>query len=126
MSAFRTKIRAQATKARLYVGVSIAYARGAASVTIAHAVKFPPRKRAAFDTVAVDLTAQDWGILVSELILSSVAVQPARGDVITFTEDSITSTFEVLPDEGDATYHLTAGDSQYRIHTKRITEAAAS
>lgn len=107
-----------ATKARTYAGVAITYARGVASVSITNAIKFPGRKRAPFDTVAIDTTIQNWGIAVEDLVLSGNETDPARGDLITFTEDGVTSTYEVLPDEGDSVSHLTAGDSQHYIHTK--------
>lgn len=115
---FRSQTRAMATKARLYAGVAITYARGAASVEIEKAVKFPGRKRSPMDIVAIDSTIQNWGIAVEDLVLSAVQTDPARGDTITFTEDGVTQTFEVLPDEGDSVSHLTAGDSQHYIHTK--------
>lgn len=116
---FRSQTRAMATKARTYAGVAITYARGAASVAITSAIKFPGRKRAPMDIVAIDTTVQNWGIAVEDLVLSGSETEPAHGDTITFTEDGITSTYEVLPDENDSVSHLTAGDSQHYIHTKR-------
>lgn len=112
-----------ATKARQYAGVAITYARGAASVSIAKAVKFPGRKRSPYDIVAIDTTIQNWGIAVEDLVLSGNQTDPARGDTITFTEDGITNTYEVLPDEGSPPSHLTAGDSQHYIHTKLMGAA---
>jgi hypothetical protein len=110
-----------AEKARLYAGVAITYARGADSVSIAKAVKFPGRRRSPMDIVAIDAAIQNWGIAVEDLVLSAVQVTPARGDVITFTEDGVTATYEVLPQDGDSCSHLTAGDSQHYIHTKQLT-----
>lgn len=109
-----------ATKARTYAGVAITYARGAESVDIAKAVKFPGRKRSPMDIVAIDSTIQNWGIAVEDLVLSGSETAPVRGDLITFTEDGVTQTFEVLPDEGDSVSHLTAGDSQHYVHTKQM------
>lgn len=116
---FRSQTRDMATKARTYAGVAITYARGAASVAITKAVKFPGRKRSPMDIVAIDTTIQNWGIAVEDLVLSGSQTDPARGDTITFTEDGITQVFEVLPLDGDSVSHLTAGDSQHYIHTKQ-------
>lgn len=114
-----------ATKARQYAGVAVTYSRGALSVSITKAVKFPGRKRTSMDIVAIDTTIQNWGIAVSDLVLSGATVTPQRGDRISFTESGRVHTYEVLPDEGDSVSHLTAGDSQHYIHTKKISEVAA-
>jgi len=121
MSTFRDNIRTQTAKIRDTAGVLIVYSRDTESVVIPRAIKFPGRRQSTMDVVAIDSAIQNWGIAVDDLVLSGSLATPARGDVITFTEEGVTATYEVLPQDGDSVSHLTAGDSQHYIHTKQLT-----
>lgn len=113
---YRERIAEGATRIKRVTGVAIKYGRDDLEIEIEKAVKFPPRKRSQFVQVAIDLTAQDWGIAVEDL--SELGTEPQRGDRITFVESG--EVFEVLPDEGDSTHHKIAADTQYRVHSKQI------
>src|SRR4051812_20060967 len=83
----RQDIAIEAAKNRTEEGVEILYQRGNFdAVTISKAIKFPQRKQAQFGQVTIDLTLQDWGIGIADLIVNGEASEPGRHDRITFVE----------------------------------------
>jgi hypothetical protein len=121
MSAFRDKLATAAAKIRGQAGEAIIYRRGLSSCAIADAI--PPNSNIRSrpnDNVAVDVSIQDWIFAVSDLVIEDEATVPQRGDLIEWSESGARHLYEVLPIDGDSVYHLTAGRSQFRIHTKRI------
>ena len=112
---FRDDIATEAKAIREDVGVSVQYCRGDLSVTIQHAVKYPDRRRGPLDQVATEITTQDWGIGVEDLVIGGKLTEPRRDDRIVYGNEI----YQVLPDQGDAVWHYVAADTQFRIHTKR-------
>lgn len=118
MATQRDDIAAEADRNVEEEGVLIIYSRGSASTDPFKAIKYPRRKRAAFGQSILDLTIQDWGIRVANLVLEGEATEPQKNDRITFVETG--HVYSVQPGDSGSVWEPHAADTRFKTHSKRI------
>ena len=98
-------------------GESIVYSRGVESVTL-DAVPGKTEYESVTETgVVTEHQARDFVVNASELIIDEAAIEPKRGDKITYGGD----TFEVFPLDGEKVYRYSDPfKKMLRIHTKQV------
>lgn len=104
-------------------GVSVAYVRGAYSVTLTGWLG-----QTAFRTSLDGASRLDWGeadvlIRADELILNSAVVTPLRGDRLTISLNGTSVVFEPMtPDNGEPPWRYSDPQREtIRLHLKRVS-----
>ena len=117
----QTGITWHAAKLAAKVGQSVTYRRGAHSVAVT-ATFGQSDHEGEMGGMPVEIHSRDFLIDVADLVLNSVAVTPARGDVIEYVDpDGLTVTHELMSMSNHPSWRYTDPyRTKYRIHTERI------
>lgn len=112
------RLRDALNRIREQRGVTVTYARGSATVTLAATVGKTGQNQdiAPEGGVVIRTGVRDYIISAASLILSGSLTAPQRGDKI--TEGS--SIYEVMPLGEDCFRYCDSGRTQLRIHTHQI------
>lgn len=118
----RAQMQAMRAQLRLH-GVKAIYNRGGSLVTVDCLVGKTTDDQVDADDYLVRGVWRDYIIPASELLLSGVRFQPARGDTITLGG----VTWQVLPVNGANSYRPHDARGQFlRVHTKQMTQGAVA
>jgi hypothetical protein len=117
---FQTRLRDSINRIRQQRGVTVTYSRLSDAVTLLATVgKTSQEEDVGTDSPAVVRTQiRDYIIAAADLVLSGATSQPQRGDRITEADGTV---FEVLPLGSESWKYSDSGRTQFRIHTKQIT-----
>lgn len=91
-----------ASQLKTHASSAITYTRGASSVTITATIgRHVPRLLGTLEGGEVDTFETVFTFDRADLDFGAGAVVPDRGDVVSFVDNGVTFTFDVLPTDGD-------------------------
>lgn len=117
---------AMAGSTKRLAGVTVTYTQGTGTVSVTARVGITRTEIVDQDSTTMEVQVRDWIIDVADLVISSAAVTPARGDTITETVNGLVNVYAVLPVAGEETHRYSdATGKRWRIHSKLQSSEAA-